>query len=46
MVQGVGVTPPGSGAVPGKAWSPTIIYLFVFVIAEMILVKCLERILR
>ena len=44
--QGVGLVPPGSGAQGGKAWQPTVIYLFVFVVAEMVLFKCLERVLR
>lgn len=44
--QGVGMVPPGSGAAPGKAWSPTVIYLLVFVAVELVLVKCLERVLR
>lgn len=44
--QGIGVLPPGSGAQGGAAWSPTVIYLLVFVVAEMIAFKCLERLLR
>ena len=44
--QGVGQVPPGSGAQTGKAWSPTVIYLLVFVVLEMIAFKCLERLLR
>ena len=44
--QGIGILPPGVGEAPGKAWSPTIIYLFVFVVVEMVLVKCLERLLK
>jgi hypothetical protein len=44
--QGVGVVPPGSGAAPSKAWSPTVIYLLVFVVLELIAVGCLERWLR
>lgn len=46
--QGLGVFPPGSG--PAQAsqgqWSPTVTYLFVLILAEMILVKVLERMLR
>jgi len=34
--------PQGAGA----AWSPTLTYLFVFIVVEMILFKCLERLLR
>lgn len=45
-VQGVGVLPPGTGSPTGTGWSPTIIYLLVFVVAEMILMKCFERLLR
>ena len=44
--QGVGQLPPGSGQAGSKAWTPTIIYLFVFVVAELVLVKCLEKVLR
>ena len=44
--QGVGQLPPGSAAMGGGPWSPTLIYLFVFVVAEMILFKCLEKVLR
>ena len=41
--QGVGLLPPGAGAVPTSAWSPTVIYLLIFVAVEMVAVKCLER---
>jgi hypothetical protein len=34
--------PPGGG----PAWSPTVVYLGIFVIVEMVLFKCLERVLR
>lgn len=44
--QGVGQLPPGSAAMGGKAWSPTVTWLFVFVVVELVLVKCLERVLR
>lgn len=44
--QGVGILPPGSGAQGGSGWSPTVVYLLVFVVVEMVLVKCLERLLR
>jgi hypothetical protein len=40
FMQGQG--PPGGGT----AWSPTVTYLLVFVVAEMILFKLLERALR
>jgi hypothetical protein len=46
MSQGAGQLPPGSGANPGKGWSPTVIYLLVFVVAEMAVFKVLERTLR
>ena len=46
QAQGIGILPPGVGEAPGKAWSPTIIYLFVFVVVEMVAVKCLERLLK
>ena len=45
--QGAGLLPPGSG--PGSAasgWTPTVTYLLVFVVAEMILFKVIERMLR
>lgn len=42
-VQGVGVLPPGTGLPTGAAWSPTLTYLFIFVVVEMVAVKCLER---
>lgn len=44
--QGIGLLPPGSGAQGGHGWTPTLVYLFVLVIAEMIIFKCLERALR
>lgn len=45
--QGVGMLPPGSGAnAGGTAWSPTLTYLFIFVVIEMVAFKCLERVLR
>jgi hypothetical protein len=40
FMQGQG--PPGRGT----DWSPTVTYLIAFVIAEMILFKLLERVLR
>jgi hypothetical protein len=44
---GVGVFPQGSGP-QGSAsgWTPTVTYLLIFVAAEMILFKCIERMLR
>lgn len=44
--QGIGILPPGSGAQGGSGWSPTVVYLLVFVVVEMILMKCFERLLR
>lgn len=35
--------PQGGG---GGSWSPTVTYLLVFVVAEIVLFKCLERMLR
>ena len=44
---GIGVFPQGSGPVGGTAaWSPTLTYLLIFVVAEMVLFKLLERVLR
>ena len=45
-VQGVGHLPPGSSVPTGSGWSPTVVYLLVFVVVEMILLKCFERLLR
>ena len=45
-VQGIGQLPPGSSVPTAGAWSPTVIYLLVFVAVELVLVKCLERLLR
>ena len=46
-VQGVGIMPPGNRVpVASAKWSPTVIYLLVFVAVELVLVKCLERVLR
>lgn len=44
--QGVGILPPGSGAQGTSGWTPTIIYLFIFVAVELVAVKCLERLLK
>ena len=44
---GAGLFPQGSGpAGAASSWSPTLTYLFIFIIAEMILFKLLERVLR
>jgi len=44
---GAGIFPQGSGDLAGgPSWSPTLTYLFVFIVAEMILFKLLERMLR
>jgi hypothetical protein len=44
---GVGIFPQGSGAAnPGRAWSPTLTYLLVFTVAEMIAFGLLARALR
>jgi hypothetical protein len=45
--QGAGLLPPGSGATGGGGgWTPTVTYLLVFVVAEMLLFKVIERMLR
>jgi hypothetical protein len=45
--QGAGLLPPGSGPAPSAAgWTPTVTYLLVFIVAEMILFKVIERMLR
>ena len=44
---GAGLFPQGSGqANPGKAWTPTLTYLLVFVVAEMAAFALLARVLR
>ena len=44
---GAGIFPQGTGPAGGTAaWSPTLTYLLAFVVAEMILFKLLERVLR
>jgi len=40
------VVPPGSGAADSGTWHPTVLWLFAFVIVEMVVVKCLEKVLR
>lgn len=46
--QGVGTFAPGTGpaGAAGAGWTPTVTYLFVFVVVEIVLFKCLERMLR
>jgi hypothetical protein len=44
---GVGVFPPGSGAgATGGAWHPTVIYLLIFVAAEIVAFGLLAKVLR
>lgn len=44
---GVGIFPQGSGAVDaGTGWSPTLTYLIVFVVVEIIAFGCLGRLLK
>lgn len=46
-IQGTGVLPPGVGqATGGGAWTPTIIYLFIMVAAELVIAGCLARWLK
>jgi hypothetical protein len=45
--QGVGILPPGSGNPAGSTgWSPTLTYLIVFVVAEIVAFGLLGRVLR
>ena len=45
--QGAGMFPQGSGAAAGgKAWTPTVTYLLVFVVVEIIAFGLLGRALR
>lgn len=44
---GAGMFPQGSGpSGAGQAWSPTVTYLIVLIVAEMIIFKVVERMLR
>ena len=43
---GVGMFPQGSGSMAKGGWSPTLTYLFVLVIAEIVAVGFLARTLR
>jgi hypothetical protein len=45
--QGMGLFPPGSGPVTaGTSWSPTVTYMLIFVVAEIIAFGILARVLR
>jgi len=45
--QGAGLLPPGSGPAPAPAgWHPTVLWMIGLVVAEMVLFKILERMLR
>lgn len=44
--QGAGILPPGSGQGGGSGWSPTVVYLLIFVAVEIVAVRCLERWLK
>ena len=46
--QGIGLFPQGSGPAQagGGAWSPTVTYMLIFVVAEIIAFGILARVLR
>lgn len=44
--QGVGFFSAGQGPVSGVSWEPTVLYLFVLIIAEMIVFGLIARTLR
>ena len=45
--QGAGMFPPGSGGVSGgSSWSPTLTYLLVFVVVEVVAFGLLGRLLK
>ena len=45
---GVGAFPQGSGptGATGSGWSPTVTYLLVFIVVELVAFKFLEKMLR
>ena len=44
--QGAGILPPGVGLPAPPSWTPTLTYLFVLIIAEMVLYGCLRKVLK
>ena len=45
--QGAGILPPGSGdPAASTGWTPTLTYLFVFIVAEILAFGLLGRVLR
>jgi hypothetical protein len=42
-VNGVGILPQGQGANQDTGWTPTILYLFVLIIAEMVIFGFIGR---
>lgn len=45
-VQGAGVMPPGNAAQSSGGWHPTVVYLLLFVAAELVAVHVLTRVLK
>lgn len=43
LVAGQGVFSAGQGAAQGTGWSPTILYLFVFLLAECVIFAMIGR---
>jgi hypothetical protein len=43
IVSGNNVFSAGQGKAQGSAWSPTILYLFVFILAEMVIFGMIAR---
>lgn len=45
-VQGFGIFSQGQGAPGGSGWEPTVVYLLILIIAEMIVFGFISRALR
>ena len=44
--QGMGILPPGSGGPSASGWTPTITYLLVLIVAEIVAFGLLAKALR
>lgn len=44
--QGIGLFSAGTGPLSGGSWEPTVLYLFVLIIAEMVVFGFIARALR
>ena len=45
-LQGLGIFSQGQGAPGGSGWEPTVIYLLILIVAEMIVFGFISRALR